>query len=137
MIQVGQQRSSAMTQTRKRFPALLADLDHEQFKVRQQAQQELQKAGVLIEPELRRALAGPLSLEARHRVKQLVAKLDKGVPGPEVLRVLRAVETLERMASAEARKVLRELAKGETESPLVQEARAALGRLALWPVASR
>jgi WD40 repeat protein len=122
---------------RKRFPALLIDLGSERLAVREKARLELEKLGDWIEPDLRRVLARPRSLEVHLRVKRLLAKLDGVAPSPEVLRVLRAVEVLERMGSAEARKVLRELAKGETDNPLVQEARAALDRLALRPVGSR
>jgi hypothetical protein len=42
--------------------------------------------------------------------------------------VLRAMEVLEQIGAPEARQALEELAKGPADSPLVRQAKAALGR---------
>jgi hypothetical protein len=47
-----------------------------------------------------------------------------------VLPIVRAVEVLELIGSDEARRLLRELAKGPAEARQTQEAKAALARLA-------
>jgi hypothetical protein len=51
-------------------------------------------------------------------------------PGPESLRTLRAVESLEYLDTPSARRVLAELADGEVPTMLTWEAKGALKRLA-------
>ena len=50
-------------------------------------------------------------------------------PSPEQARALRAVEVLEHVGTAEAKRVLETLAAGAAEARLTQEARASLRRL--------
>jgi hypothetical protein len=68
-------------------------------------------------------------VEVRRRVTHLLEHLD-GVTTPARLRSLRAIEVLERLGTAEARKVLADLAGGIPEAFRTQEAKAALDRLA-------
>ena len=75
-------------------------------------------------------LAAQLSLEARQRVEQILAKQDPAAPGR--LRVLRAIEVLEHTATPAALRFLETLAKGAPEALLTREARAAVQRLARW-----
>ena len=63
------------------------------------------------------------------RVEDLLDKLTGGVLTAEQLRLVRAVEALERMSTPEAREVLRNLAGGAAGALLTREARAALDRL--------
>jgi hypothetical protein len=56
----------------QRVARLLADLDSDQFTVREQATKELEKLGEAVEPALREALNGKLSAEARRRVQQVL-----------------------------------------------------------------
>ena len=65
----------------------------------------------------------------RRRAELLLKKLADGTLPPEELRAVRAVEVLERIADAEARRVLEDLAGGPPEAPVTREARAALQRL--------
>jgi hypothetical protein len=44
------------------------------------------------------------------------------------LRILRALQTLERIGTAEAKKLVEEAANGETDAPLTREAKLALDR---------
>jgi hypothetical protein len=104
-------------------------LNSADFSRRQQASQAIERLGFRAEPALREALTQQASLEARRRIDRLLAKLD----GPETLRLTRAMETLELIASAEARRHLRALSQGPPASRLSQEARAALQRLAKHP----
>jgi RNA polymerase sigma factor (sigma-70 family) len=105
--------------------SLLADLNSADFSRRQQASQAIERLGFRAEPALRDALTQQASLEARRRIDRLLAKLD----GPETLRLTRTIETLELIASAEARRHLRALSQGPPASRLSQEARAALQRI--------
>jgi WD40 repeat protein len=109
---------------------LIADLDDEQFAVRERASDALAKLGHAAEPALRKALERKPSLEVRQRVAALLARLGEQVASPEQLRLSRAVEALERIGTAEARKVLRELSQGAADAWLTQEAKASLERLA-------
>ncbi len=54
---------------------LLADLDSDQFAVREKARQGLAELGELAEPALRKALADKPSLEARRRIEALLANI--------------------------------------------------------------
>jgi RNA polymerase sigma factor (sigma-70 family) len=108
---------------------LIADLDSDQFPVREKAERELQKLGDDAEPALQKLLAGKPSAEQRLRVKQLLRSVDSA-RSPECMRCLRAVEVLERLGSAKARQVLQTLAGGDLQSRLTREAKAALERLA-------
>ncbi|HVS38879.1 MAG TPA: PQQ-binding-like beta-propeller repeat protein [Gemmataceae bacterium] len=116
-----------------RIARLLAGLDSDDFEAREKASGELAKLGDLAEPALRRALEGKPSAEARQRLEELVRRLDGLVHDAEQVRGLRGVEALEHMGTAEARRLLGELAKGAEGSRQTGEAKAALERLADRP----
>jgi hypothetical protein len=113
----------------ERLAKLLDELDDRRFAVRDRATAELERLGDVVEAALRKRLAGPVTEETRRRLEHLLRRLDGQALTPERLRSLRAVELLERLATAEARTVLRELAAGVPEALLTREAAAALGRL--------
>jgi hypothetical protein len=113
----------------QRLNDLIADLDSDRFAVRQRASGELEQLGELAGPAMHRALAGEPSPEARRRLRRLVQKLGGPITSPEMLRLLRAVEVLEKVGTAEARKVLQALADGAPQATLTREAKAALLRL--------
>jgi RNA polymerase sigma factor (sigma-70 family) len=112
---------------------LIADLDSDEFKVRDEATRELEKLGDLAASALRQALAGRTSPEARRRLEDLNRLLEGAIVTGEALRALRATAALEHAATAEARQLLEALAAGAEGARLTQEARAALGRLARRP----
>jgi hypothetical protein len=87
---------------------------------------ELEEVVEAIAPQLRRALEQKPTLDVR---KRLLALLEK-VPASGSPRPLRAVAVLERIATAEARALLRELAEGEPGDRLTHAAVAALARMA-------
>jgi RNA polymerase sigma factor (sigma-70 family) len=120
--------------SRQHSDKLVADLDSPQFAVRDAANRELQRLGELAAPALQRVLAGQPSVEMRRRVQALLDRCEGPVAPPEQLPLLRAVEVLERIGSAEARGVLSELASGAPEARLTREAQACLRRLARRPV---
>jgi hypothetical protein len=107
---------------------LLAELDSDDFEVREKSTAELAKLGEAVESALRKALEGKPSPEARRRVESLLHKLRRVSPEPERLRELRALEVLERIDSPEVRQLLTTLAEGLPEARLTREAKAALQR---------
>lgn len=113
----------------KRIERLLADLDDEQFAVREQAVKELETLAENAAPMLRKALAGKPPLEVRRRLEALLERLNGAKLLPETIRQIRAVEALEAIGTSEARRLLDKLAAGSPETRLAQEARAAAGRL--------
>jgi RNA polymerase sigma factor (sigma-70 family) len=113
----------------RRLARLVADLDSEQFAVREQARAELERLGESARAALRRALDGKPSAEVRRRAEALLEKLDGPTLPPERLRALRALEALEQLATPDARRLVEELARGAPEAWLTREARATLGRL--------
>lgn len=113
-----------------RLQQLIADLDSGQFTVRAQAEQELERMGWQAETALRQALTKSPTLEARRRMEGLLAQLRGKFLPPDLLRVLRAAETLERVGTPEARRLLESLAEGASEARLTLEAKASLHRLA-------
>jgi RNA polymerase sigma factor (sigma-70 family) len=107
---------------------LLAELDSDNFQVRERATREIEEFGELARPAFERVLSGNPSAEVRSRIAQLAEKCAPA-RSPERLRALRAVEVLEQVGTAEARSVLEALAKGAPEARLTLEARASLARL--------
>jgi hypothetical protein len=116
----------------KRVEKLIADLDSDQFAVRDAAAKELTKLGEGIAPLLNRALEGQPPREARRGIEAILNRLE-AAPSGETLRPLRAIQALEYAATLEAGDVLRKLAEG---APVRQtrEAKAVLERLAKRPV---
>jgi RNA polymerase sigma factor (sigma-70 family) len=127
---LGKQLRDTVPVDNKRIERLLADLDDGQFQVREQATRELEALAERAAPALRMALAGSPSPEARRRLVALLDRLDGASPSAETVRQIRAVEALESLGNAEARRLLDQLAAGPAEARLTQEARAAAGRLA-------
>jgi hypothetical protein len=114
----------------EKLTRLIADLDSEQFAVRERAAQELERLGEQAETSLRQALKKSPSLEARRRMEGLLDRLRGMSPPPGLLRALRAAEVLERIGTPEARRLLESLARGAPEARLTVGAKASLGRLA-------
>jgi hypothetical protein len=113
----------------RRVERLLADLDRDDFEVREAAAKELTELGERAEPALRQALQETRSAEVRKRLEALLSA-SKGVPPRETLRALRAVWVLERVGTTEARRLLEALAKGAPGARQTIEAKEALAR---WP----
>ena len=121
----------------EQLKAWLADLASPAFKTREAAQREIGRAGELVEPALRRALKSVTDPEVQRRLSDLLDRISRPETRPDELRDLRAVEVLEHIDSADARRLLGELAKGAPEARLTQEAKAALARLSKRPDRSR
>jgi hypothetical protein len=111
-----------------RVADLLAQLDAQEFEVRQKAAGELLKMDEGIVPALDKALALKPSPEVAKRLDDLRAQLVGIVLQGERLRAYRAVEVLELIGTPEARKVLQALADGAPEALVTRSAQAALKR---------
>jgi hypothetical protein len=111
----------------RQIARLIADLESEEFAVREKASRELEKLHEVAEPALREALAGRPGPEAHRRVRELLDQLAPSSGGR--LRELRAVAVLESLSTPEARALLRALANGAPEALLTQAAKASLLRL--------
>jgi hypothetical protein len=117
----------------KRLEQLLAALDDEEFRVREQATADLLKLGKPAVPILRKAMEKGLSGEARKRVETILERLRSNSAMPaDILRSLRGIETLERVGTALARKALEDLTR-VLPSALAEEARQAAERLSSKP----
>ena len=113
----------------KLLAQLIADLDADKFETREAADARLEKLGNLAEPALKQALDARPSLEKQTRLDRLLEKLGKVTYGPAQLRLVRAVEVLERRGGPEARQALEEVARTQLATLAGQEAQAALRRL--------
>ena len=110
----------------KRIEQWLTDLDSDDFSTRQSATRELASLYERIEPRLRRALQDRPSLEMRRRLEQILETPYR--LGSEALRLLRSVAVLERIGTAEARRILEKLSDG-VDARETRAAKAALVRL--------
>ncbi len=106
---------------------LLADLDSDDFAVRQKAVEELRKLGDTVASDLRKALDGKPSLEVRRRLQQLLDQSRDWTS--ERLRDHRAIQVLEHIGTRPAKDLLQHLTAGAPETLRTEEAKAALGRL--------
>jgi hypothetical protein len=113
----------------KPIPQLIQDLDSAKFKVRARAAEELQKLGWTALPALRKALAGPGSLEVHLRVEELLKGTENKLSRDE-LRWLRVIDVLEYVPAAAARDLLGEVARGVYGDAPAASAQTALQRSA-------
>jgi hypothetical protein len=110
---------------------LVARLDAPAFAQREAAAGAIRELGDAAAPALRALLKGGLSAEQAGRVERLLAEAEAPVlPPGERLRRVRAVAALEWAGTADARKLLRELAAGTAADRPTREAAAAVRRLA-------
>ncbi len=108
---------------------LVADLDDEDFPVRQAAVKELEAIGGEAAAQLRSVAEKSSNAEARKLATGLLVRIETIPPNAEELRALRAVEVLEHIATADARTVLTKWAGGPAGTKLTAEAAAAVARL--------
>jgi hypothetical protein len=108
---------------------LLAEMDDDDFYVRERATKEMAALGEPAEGALRRALIRSKPGVLRKRVEQLLAALDEPGTRVERLRWLRGLAVLERAGTPEAREVLKGFAAGTPEARRTREAKAVLERL--------
>jgi WD40 repeat protein len=108
---------------------LLADLDSNDFRQREAAAARLRELGDRAGAALREAAKASPPPEKRRRLEALLKALER-TPSGAALREVRAATVLERVGTAEARALLKELAGGVADARLTREAKASLERLA-------
>jgi RNA polymerase sigma factor (sigma-70 family) len=108
----------------------IGQLDSPRFAVREAAAAELAKFGEGAAGQLRRALTGTISAEARERLEKILAGW-----GDDHHRLVlgRGLEVLERIGTPEAKKLLTELAGGADGAWLTEQAAASLKRIDATP----
>lgn len=107
----------------KQFAGLWAGLENDTFSIRSKAEKSLVELGESAEAALQEKLRGNVSLEVRRRLEQILEKRR-----PDVLRQLRAIDTLEQIGNPETREILATLVKGAANPRVSQAAEAALQR---------
>jgi len=112
----------------KRVQKLIAQLDDDQFAVREQATKELQELGDRAEKALRQAVEGRTTPELRQRLETLLDQLKMPATSADWLQLTRAIEVLEYAGTEAARQALAEIAAKSTRARLAQEAKASLLR---------
>ena len=103
------------------FDRLMADLDDDDFAVREKASARLARLGERVEGELGRALDRPLSAEARRRVAAALDRVREAKQPPECARALDSF-----WAAPEEGELLQVLAEGAPGAWLTQQAKAKL-----------
>jgi WD40 repeat protein len=109
---------------------LLADLDHDDFGVREKATSDLIAMGPAAAAAVKKAVETTKSREVRRRAEEVLNLIGK-VPTLPSLDVVpaRAVEVLQRVGTADARALLESWADGPPDAPLTREARLGLALL--------
>jgi len=114
----------------KKIAQWIADLDSDNFKTRATAAEELEKLGELAIPALEKVLVSQSPVEMIRRAQSILEKLTTGALTAEQIRIVRAVEVLEGLGTAEARQVLETLAQGAPGALTTRHAQAVLDRQA-------
>jgi WD40 repeat protein len=119
------------TADNQQLTTAIRDLDNDRFATRERAMGHLEKLGELAGSALVAELPKSHSLETRRRIEGLLQQVatSKTHPSGERLRMLRAIEILEHIATSEAAMLLKELSQGAPSAQLTEEAAAALRRL--------
>ena len=110
----------------------IAQLDDKVFAVREKATAELASHGEQAEMALRQVRLKSPSLEVNRRIDRLLAQYasTEWQFSTDSLRTIRCIEVLERIGTAEAQAVLKNLSQGAPAAWVTREARASLKRLA-------
>jgi hypothetical protein len=121
----------------QRIQNLITQLDADAAQQKEQAMAELTKLAPLAEPELKKALAGKLSDDARTRLEVVLREAKAQLPAdhaietitdPGLRREARAIRILGLIGTPSAADFLRHLTRGPSAAPRIQLAKAALRR---------
>ena len=105
----------------------IADLDSDQFAVRESASKELAKFDAQIESHVRKALKRNVAPETARRLERILSTVES--LDSNAVRTIRSITILERIGSPDARAVLEALAGGAPGSLATEEATESLQRL--------
>ncbi len=108
---------------------LIADLDSEDFAVRNAAHKALAELADIAVPAMRKALASTPPLEQRKRLEELVDRVETKKLTAAELQLTRAIDVLVRHGTPETRQLLTALSAGAPGALATTEAQAALKRL--------
>jgi RNA polymerase sigma factor (sigma-70 family) len=108
---------------------LIAALDSNEFAERKQAEKELLGLGERAQQALQTALQAKPPLDVTRRIEGMLEKIAAQMMPREQVRMLRALEVLERIRTPEAKQLLARLAGGAADSVITRDARDALRRL--------
>ncbi len=111
-----------------RLTRLLAELEHNDFARRESARREIQAIGEGAVPTLRRRLADRPSADLKRLLEGLLEDIEPRLNAPSQLLDGRAIAVLERIGTAEARRILQQLAGGTEGHSRTVMAREALQR---------
>jgi WD40 repeat protein len=139
VLYIAGQLKPALAPDPRKVEQLIADLNSATFGVREKATQELTRMGGLAEAALKKALKDPPSLEASKRIEKLLHQLLGPLTLADQLQAVRAVETLEDIATAEAKALLASYAAGAPGASLTAHAKDVLhhwGRIDTRPLAA-
>jgi WD domain, G-beta repeat len=116
---------------KQRLTALLVELESERFNVRQKVTEEMEKLGELTIPFLEEKLQEQLTLETKRRIERVITRVTPADPeAPSMfLRLWRAIEILEALATPPARATLLRMSRETPDARIRREAEAALARL--------
>src|SRR5262249_35934398 len=117
----------------KRVQRLLADLDSDDFAVREAASEALEGLDQQALPYLESTLKTTESAEVRKRVNRILERRWGAALPSEQLRQARAVAVLERIGDGESKDLLKKWAGGPAGALLTTEAAAAWKRLEAVP----
>jgi hypothetical protein len=110
----------------KELATWIEQLGAKDYSKREEAMKHLRTYGQTIEPTLREAANRTSNAEQKKRLNELLSGYHSVASRtPEEIRAIRCVQVLERWKDPGAKKLLRELAKGEPSAILTQEARKA------------
>jgi RNA polymerase sigma factor (sigma-70 family) len=115
-----------------RLRRLIADLESDNFTMREAAAGELQGLGAEAEPALHTVLEKKPAPETRRRLEAILSA-PRVLRAPEALRRWRAVQVLERTGAPEAVPLLEGLSRGAPAAAGTREAKEALERLGRQP----
>jgi WD40 repeat protein len=113
-----------------RVQRLIQDLNSDEFTEREAGTKELKTLAARFRTTLRKALKDPASPEVKRRLETILSDAPRQLP-VESLRMLRSIQTLERIGSAEALRVMNVLADGAPDAHETLAAQIALHRLTL------
>jgi hypothetical protein len=116
---------------KQRLISLLLKLESEKFNVRQKVSEEMEKLGELTIPFLEEKLQEQLTLETKRRIERVITRVTPADPeAPSMfLRLWRAIEILEALATPSARATLLRMSRETPDARIRREAEAALARL--------
>ncbi len=115
----------------KQIRAGIANLDSDEFEMREKATEDLRRVGVAAEAALVLTFEQERSQESRSRSTALLNEIAKknGIRPAESIRSIRALEVLEWIGSEQALDYLRQLAAGAAEAEITHAASSSLDRI--------